>query len=398
METFEDLGAVSNTAPQNYKADKHSCIVASRPDWLTVSLPDLDQSYLPDLMADLSGRLGSEESLETEYEFFGARIFLQRDGAGRPRLIADNYCELRFYNHVGRVSAQFTIYSFPFWVDDALTVFLSAHGLIGSICGRDVQAVPVRLDLARDVTGFDLDSLGSLDAIYNHVVTRSRKKKPVGAAPSDEMTIEGGKHVETVYLGGASAPVRWSIYDKTLESGRKGKTYYAPIWLESGYDGEARIVRFEARLRGKVWRELELHGVSLGLPSLTLLNLSEWLAPLWSWLTQSHTRMVIPDAEQSNRTRLVTSAFWGMMQAPFDDAGVVVALQRVRLRQPKREALGAQSEGALLTMAALTPGAESWNASEIASATLGLVAWRCGSKGQTWKARVMERRALLAVS
>jgi len=373
-------------------------VVASRPDWLTVSIPDPAQMLLPDLMAQLSGVLGSESSVETAWDFLGETLHLQRDGKGLPRLVAKDYCEFRFFTTGGRVSCQFSVFSFPFWLEDATTVFQYASGLISQVCGRAVSAVPVRLDLARDVVGFALDDLGSLDSIYAHVVTRSRKKRPNGSTPSDDMVIDGGRHVESVYLGGPKSPVRWAIYDKTLETRRRGKTYYQAVWSEAGYDGSAQVVRFEARLRGRVWQELARYGVQHGLPALTLDNLHEWLAPLWSWLTHSHTRMVVPDDTQTNRSRLVTSSFWSMMQAPFDDGGVVVALQRERLRAPSRDALGAQSEGCLLSMAALTPGSEHWSQREIAAVVIDLVGWRCGTKGVPWASRVLERRSMLAVS
>lgn len=396
----ETMTAVSNTAVENYKRKPY--IVASRPDYLTVSLPDKPQEYLPELLGSFSALLrevDKGESVETAYDWHGNTLYLQRDAKGMPRLVATDYCELRFFNHVGRVSAQFTVYSAPFWQDDAQAVFLYAWGLICEICGHEVSPVPVRLDLARDTQRFNLDRFDRLSDLRKHFVTRSRKRKAQSALPNDEYLIEGGSHVESIYLGGTSAPVRWNIYDKSAQCQKTGKSYYAPVWSESPkYDASLRVVRFEARLKGRIWQELARHGVRDGLPPLTLENLSEWLAPLWSWLCTSHTRMVIPDSKQTNRSRLKTSSFWLMMAQPFGDDVTVVPLQRERVRQPGKEALGAQSEGALLSLAALTTGSENWTGPEIAATVLDLVGWRCGRVGATWRARVLERRALLAVS
>lgn len=351
-------------------------------------------------MADLAARLGGEESIATEWDFFGATLYLQRDGKGRPRLIATGYCELRFYNHSGRISAQFTVYSFPFWIDDALSIFQYADGLICEICGRVVEAVPVRLDLARDVVGFDLDALGSLEAINANFVTRARSRKQRGPQVGDgEVKVSAiPSRVETIDFGGHSSPVNLQVYDKTVEAARKGKTYYAPVWNEGGYNGTDRVVRFEARFTREIWKDITAYGCEHGLPVLTLSNLHEWLPSIWSWFAQSHTRMVVPDASETNRSRLKTSSFWCMMQARFDDtASVVIALQRERHRAPERDALGAQSEGTFLSMAALIPGSEDWSTDEIAGAMLDLVGWRCATKEKHWRARVMERRALLAL-
>lgn len=391
--------AVSNTAVENYSRKPR--IVASRPDYLTLSLPDKSQDYLPDLLASFGALFvdAPSASIQLRYDFFGAALYLQRDGKGLPRLVAKDMCELRFYTTGGRVSAQFTVYSAPFWMDDAQAVFAYAWGLICEICGREVSPVPVRLDLARDVQGFNLDKLNSIPALHRNFVTRSRKRRAQTTVANDEYLIAGASTVESVYLGSPSAPVRWNIYDKSLQAARSGKTYYQPVWEQAAkFDQAARIVRFEARLTGRVWQELARHGVKNGLPPLTLENLHEWLTPLWSWLTQSHTRMVVWDAQQTNRSRLKTSAFWSMMGQAFDDDTTCVPLQRERVRNPGREALGAQSEGALLSLAAMTPQAETWGASEIGGAVLDLVGWRCGKVGMTWRARVLERRALLAVS
>lgn len=417
-------GAGSNTAPQNYK------VVASQFDYLTVSvrgegvpLSIVRRLFSSDILVPIDDSSSRYPAL-TNLSLLGFPMYLQVSSSGNPVLRCDGIGEVRCFEMSGRFSVQASLYSAPFWSHSPLECANALQDLISSLCpSLPFVLVPVRVDLCRDVVGYDLQAWND-SHVYDSVVSRSRSRKKVLdfelGSESCPVSVSGSsRSVQSVYLGSRNAPVLWNIYNKSLEVRKSGKSYYDSTWVSNGWSGE-NICRFEVRLSSKFLGSLftvpdsdsyaESDSGSDGCPVRVSDSRSRFSVPLitdvfdlinhissvWSFLTFSHTRFT--NLDDSNVSRRSTNEFWAsVMQLPFVPVPPQPLIRR-RFYRSSRESLGAQIAGCLVTYAAITDGGETWSIEDVSQVVLDSVECLIGRRGAAWRVQVTSRRAERAAS
>jgi hypothetical protein len=212
----------------------------------------------------------------------------------------------------------------------------------------------------------------------------SEMTEPIAAEERSAQVYRWGKRLSGVTWspGGAISFVQ---YDKMLEARLRNKRFMEPIWRSAGWDGEASIIRHEARLRRDALRTLGLpSGVqgSLDDPWTFLDHINE----VWGYIVGQtpHTddtstscaitvsqvdvawiRRVVPDSD-SNRSRWPTDTVWCLVQtAPFTDAPTKARrLMRREQHVHAVEQLDAGAYGYLVSRTALLhPNGETFDVS-----------------------------------
>ncbi len=178
------------------------------------------------------------------------------------------------------------------------------------------------------------------------------------------------------------AMVSFVAYDKVLEGRLRGKSHMPPIWKANGWDGTAPVTRHEARLRRDALRALtlsttvhghetsgaseagereaaattlqatlddpwvmlehqqDIFGYVVGRPTATDAA-SECPAPVdVAWL-----RRVVPDPNETTRSRWPTDPVWTVVQAPqFTD--VPAEVRRLIRREVRSQQIAKRDRGA----------------------------------------------------
>src|SRR5262249_6201536 len=139
---------------------------------------------------------------------------------------------------------------------------------------------------------------------------------------------------------GRGGDMTFVIYDKTLYQRLYGPRFMEPIWATNGWDGKARVLRYEVRLAAGALRMLgEADGTTtevqrvLDDPRECLLR----QAAVWQWVVglpdacpsecpaQQRTRrgwirLAVRQRSDRNRSRWPTDPAWRIVQAArFDD-------------------------------------------------------------------------------
>ena len=160
-------------------------------------------------------------------------------------------------------------------------------------------------------------------------------------------------------------------YDKVLEGRLRGKSHMPPIWKANGWDGIAPVTRHEARLRRDALRALsrtkrqssqtgaakqsetslddpwvmlehqqDIFGYVVGRPTATDAA-SECPTPVdVAWL-----RRVVPDPNETTRSRWPTDPVWTVVQAPqFTD--VPAEVRRLIRREVRSQQIAKRDRGA----------------------------------------------------
>ena len=93
------------------------------------------------------------------------------------------------------------------------------------------------------------------------------------------------------------------LYDKTLETELKGKTYLYDIWRENGWDGEQFVWRLEFEFKRQVLKELGIQTVE----DLLIRRADLWYYAM-HWL-----RLVVPSYTDRTKERWPNHPLWDVL-------------------------------------------------------------------------------------
>lgn len=182
--------------------------------------------------------------------------------------------------------------------------------------------------LCVDLAGWEL-SLSEMPAF----ITRSRSKGlrlfPSEASttddesfilPSDVRLQFAGRRLATLDFS-KGAPHACCIYDKTAEIAVSRKDRMQTVWTNSGWDGEARVMRVEFRYKRECLREMKVEEAYAFL---------DQIPSLWAYSTKQWLRHTIPNGDP-NRARWPLSPLWQLIQqASFFCDGTPAVRERRR--------------------------------------------------------------------
>lgn len=210
-----------------------------------------------------------------------------------------------------------------------------------------------------------------------------------GAAPAGSFLWQGpdnevpvpichGHHLETLEFGSHGSPLSCSIYNKSRELLKSGKTWLIPLWCARGYDQQTDVWRIEFRWKREALHNLKQEGVFHGIESLA--DLRAYLPYLWTYsaghvqggvdgLPDGWLRYTSP-TDDNTPSRWPVHPAWSVVQSAFTtetepavnvDTGELVDLPlslplaeliRERQRQRNEKRLAQQIGGCCSTLAA----------------------------------------------
>lgn len=174
----------------------------------------------------------------------------------------------------------------PRKAEAGLRAVIDSLGIIDS--GPTVSRADICVDF---VTDFPLHQIQDKDWI-----TRARL--------IDRYTVNREFTGFSIGLGG---DLTARLYNKTLEIGTSGKTYFYDEWQRYGWTPKQTVWRLEFQFRRSILREL---GVD------TFADLLTKIGGLWTYATHSWLRLADPTSMLKKRADLPTHPLWQVLQKP----------------------------------------------------------------------------------
>jgi hypothetical protein len=207
--------------------------------------------------------------------------------------------------------------------------------LLRVVDGDDASSAPLVMDWDA-LYGDDAFSMGAFG------LGADRPEEPEPVEDRASTVYRYGKRISGVTFS-PGGDVSMVLYDKVLQGRLSGKRHMEPIWASSGWQAGTAVTRHEARLRRTAIRELGLPG-----------DMTSTLDDPWEFLQHikdvfgavvgrseacpdavdvAWIRRVVPDQQDSNRSRWPTDTAWQAVQgATFADAPAE-ARRLIRRRQ-----------------------------------------------------------------
>lgn len=377
LDTATHAGALSNTAPANYKN------LGTSLDWLTVNITEpFPEGRLLEMY-----RLVEESpsaNIETAYSYLDTPLVLQRGRSGAVVTLHSDLLDISIQAPNSDKPSKVTIYSPALWSFGNDLAVSQMQGFVDTLWCQHCTLIPSRLDLCCDVTGFPVSQFDSRRDTRSRLVTRSKKLDFLGEADT-----------QTLRIGRASSAVQTQIYNKTADCMAKGKDYYFATWQARGWLGLAseEVTRVEFRCSREFFNEWHTLGEDgNAAPILDVWDMLDALPAIWQYLTRKHCRIVVPDAAELNRTRLQDAAVWLVVSEQWDGSTVASPGTRYTRRSHDRDRLDMQGTGVLRSRLALTPDAEDMGDMQIAGIVLGLITDDLSRRNLTWREYILQRR------
>ena len=310
-----------------------------------------------------------ENAVATDWMFNGALLFVEPHGAGKQWrwLLTCRWLTLVISRgKFNDVIAQVRFSSEFLWSCQYTGLALhQVHTFLNTIFREYIQLQVSEVHLCADVTGYDF----AQSDYERSFVSRVRKHQAIYSMGVDGVSLDN-RTVSTLMFSGHGSPISCAIYNKTREIKQKSmKTWFYDLW-RSGvdapnggkWDGESEVWRVEFRFK----REF-LH--NLAEPIEHAYDLLGQFKPLWDYaagrveggldsLPDGWLRYVLPDGDDTNRSRWPVHSAWSVVQSAFSvdlepDLAVVV---RQRVREKNVERGIAATIGYLSTLAAWLDG------------------------------------------
>ncbi len=300
----------------------------------------------------------TETAVATEWAFQGVLLFVEPHGAGKQWrwLLTSrplNVCISRgkFNDVIAQVRFSSEFLWSEEWTGDAL---YKVHTFLMSLFGEGIHLQVSEVHLCADMTGYDFSECN----YETHFVTRVRKHE---AFYGTDAVLLDCRRVSTLGFSKHKRPISCSIYNKTLEIQQKsGKTWFYDLWRNRGWDDTSDVWRVEFRFK----REL-LHEVGIE----WAYDLLDEMKRLWEYaaghlsggedgLPDGWLRYVLPNDEDTNRSRWPVHPAWAVVQSAFatEPGQNLGALVRKRIREKNLERGIASTMGYVSTLAAWLGG------------------------------------------
>ncbi len=359
---------------------KSTKLVGYGVDTLILNVRYSDSSFLP-IKQELDEKLQKEldylqasarqdeNAVATDWSFNGALLFVEPHGAGKQWrwLLTCRWLTLvvsrgKFNDVIAQVRFSSDFLWSCKYTGDAL---YHVHMFLMSLFGEYIHLQVSEVHLCADVTGYDFAKANYEQAF----VTRVRKNQAIYSAGVDGVSLDN-HIVSTLMFSSHASPISCAMYNKTREIKQKSKkTWFYDLWrtgveCPSGgkWDGESDVWRVEFRFK----RDF-LHNLSE--PIEQAYELLGQFKPLWDYaaghveggedgLPDGWLRYVLPDGDDTNRSRWPVHDAWSVVQSAFSvdlepDLATVV---RKRVREKNIERGIASTIGYLSTLAAWLGG------------------------------------------
>ena len=315
-----------------------------------------------------------ENAVATDWSFNDAVLFVEPHGAGKQWrwLLTCRWLTLvvsrgKFNDVIAQVrfSSEF-LWSCKY-TGDAL---YKVHTFLMSLFGELIHLQVSEVHLCTDVTGYDFAQVD----YENAFVTRVRKNQAIYSSTGVDGVSLDNHVVSTLAFSNHASPISCTMYNKTREIKQKSnKTWFYDLWRTGvdapnggKWDGESDVWRVEFRFK----RDF-LH--SLSVPIEQAYDLLGQFKPLWDYaagrveggddgLPDGWLRYVLPDGDDSNRSRWSVHPAWSVVQSAFsiDLEPDLAAIVRQRVREKNVERGIASTIGYITTLAA-------WHGGELVS-------------------------------
>jgi hypothetical protein len=300
-----------------------------------------------------------EEAVESPWVFLGiAPVFMEPHGGGKQwrwlltcPLLKIAVSRGRFNDIIAQVRFASAFLWSQAWCGDALYL---VHVFLMSIFGEHLHLQVSEVHLCADVTGYDFSGCDYTTGF----VTRVRKNEAVYGA---DTVAADYRRVSSLAFSRHKSPISAVVYNKTLEIRQSsGKTWFYDLWRKQGWDDASDVWRVECRFKREFLHEV---GIEEAYEVLTQFK------PLWDYavgreqgggdgLPDGWLRYVLPDGEDTNRSRWPAHPAWRVVQGAFsEDADPGLGpLVRQRIAEKNIERGLAATVGYISTLAAWLGG------------------------------------------
>lgn len=380
---------VSKTGGANYKAGEHTDYrtVASNIDWFGVSVRE--EEIPEDRYAELhrkwdeAGTKGRAIELEGDcYVFMGEPLTLQREH-NMTLVLKNDYLYARILLPESKRPDSFALYSPAFWQNDRPEEALEVlQAWLNNFYGHEVKAFMQRLDLCKDVAGF------STSEYFNHMTNPQIAAHFRSRAGVEPKAPRG--QVTGVVVGSRGGDVYMRMYDKIAELEKSRKAYYQPTWARNGWQEGEAVTRIEYEFHTAFFRQWR--GPN-GETAIGMWECFDQIVNMWDYASR-WCAMVVPDANQTNVSRLQLHLLWEVVAESFVPGCAPGRGTRFSRRSQDARALDAQIVGCIRSRLALTAQGEEYSISDIHNSIIApAMGYAIEKYGRHWYDMVRDRRA-----
>ncbi|QKI88901.1 hypothetical protein [Thiomicrorhabdus xiamenensis] len=134
------------------------------------------------------------------------------------------------------------------------------------------------------------------------------------------------------------------IYDKTREIKEQSKKFYLyDLWKSQGWDGESIVWRIEFEFHTEVLKQIGLREIEKAISNQ---------AELWAAVTKHWLKLVIPNPNDSNRSRWQVHPVWEEVQQATSLGAEPIVKEVAKVRLPSSETLFVNGLGYLISFMA----------------------------------------------
>lgn len=271
------------------------------------------------------------QPVPTAWEYQGKTLFIRPYGDGTfPWLLFNEDIKLSMaYGTLnGGVICQARFPSHLLWSIGPESALMALEAKVYEWVRHLVYVQASEIHLCADIAGWYDGPTNWQEAFVSRVVSIRERPDEVptereqegGLSPKEIRELEQERHLQpvattthrrlaTLDFGTHGSEIMGQIYNKTKEIKKSKKTYFEPIWLANGWDGESVIWRNEFRLRRKALASFELNDAY---------EVLSHLRQLWEYLTYKWLRYVDLSASDTNKSRLPTDYVWQCIQRAFE--------------------------------------------------------------------------------
>ena len=167
---------------------------------------------------------------------------------------------------------------------------------------------------------------------------------------------------------GAGGVLMGRLYEKLIESTKRGKDYLRGLWHQAGWNGEQPVWRLEFEFKRELLVQLGLDSVS------SVLN---GRAGLWAYATQKWLRLCVPSDSDETRSRWPVHPLWEALSGiDWNGDGGPLLRTYKPTRAPGTDYLGVRALALIASIAAVV-GEKDFEAAARATADL---AWQALSR------------------
>jgi hypothetical protein len=348
-------------------------------DTLILNVRYADETGVPlhsELLEEQMDELNQWQTLAKDQEqpvpvpviFKGANLFMHPHGAGKGQwrwLLTNDFMNLCISRgRLNGIIAQVRLSSLLLWSSehpgthqqDLWSLLREVEDFLTCLFRLSATRLHLQVSeihLCADIAGWDV--AGCYDQ-QNTILTRARTRRPRGSASSPEPDdcqqhgcagvagaflwqgpkgeapepVYHGFTLETLEFGSHGSPLSCSIYNKSREIKKSGKTWFHDIWRSHGWDGETDVWRVEFRWKREALHTLKQEGVFHGIE--TIADLEARLSFLWTYsaghiqggsdgLPDGWLRYVTPTDDKTT-TRWPVHPAWLVVQSAFTTATI----------------------------------------------------------------------------